>query len=365
MARMSTRLHACPPDVAARLLAELRAALPGSEHRLLLPGLLHSELAADDAGREPLLAFARQTLPDPEPLAATSVSTWARAAADRLLPRLAARAPDAPWRLHVLRVGDPASQPGTRRAALIEAALLAELKERRRRVLRARVPDPQTPRAPGEAIAQVALATPASGWLSFAEGDEVHRLRRVLSRFPGGACEVPEDRRPPARAYRKLLETEARWSRRIAPGETCADLGASPGSWSWVALQRGARVTAVDRAPLRADLMQHASLSFVRGDAFRWLPDAPIDWLLCDVIAEPRRSVELLARWLDARACRRFVLTVKLKGEGGDAVLQDLAAVLAGARVEHVVRRLDTNGNEVTAWGESAEAGAPAPHVDC
>ncbi len=362
---MSARLHACPTEFAARLLAELRAALPGGEHRVLLPGLLHSELGADEAAREPLLAFARQTLPDPVPLAATSVSAWARAAAERLLPWLAARAPDAPWRLHMLRVGDPALQPGPRRAALIEAALIDELERRRRRVLRARTPDPATPRAPGEAIVQVALATPDSGWLSFAEGDGLRRLRRVLSRFPGGACPVPEDRRPPARAYRKLLEVEARWGRRIAPGETCADLGAAPGSWTFVALQRGARVTAVDRAPLRADLARHPSLTCVRGDAFKWLPDEPVDWLLFDVVAEPARSVELLSRWLDARACRRFVLTVKFKGDSGDAVLRDLAALAAGGGVELVLRRLDTNGNEATAWGERLEPGAPVPHVDC
>jgi len=362
---MSTRLHACPPEDSSRLLAELRGALPRSDHGVLLPGLLRSELSPEDAGREPLLAFARQTLSGPEPLAATSVSTWARAAAERLLPRLAARAPDAPWRLHVLRVGDPASQPGARRCKLIEAALLDELKERRRRVLRARVPDPLAPRRPDEAIAQVALATHEAGWLSFTDGDEARRLRRVLSRFPGGACEAPEDRRPPARAYRKLLETELRWGRHIAPGETCVDLGASPGSWSWVALQRGARVTAVDRSSLRTDLMQHPSLAFVRGDAFRWLPDAPVDWLLCDVVAEPLRSVELLSRWLLSRLCRRFVLTIKFKGDAGDSVLRDLATLLAGAGTEHVVRRLDSNGNEVTAWGERGETGGPEPQVDC
>ncbi|HEX5011125.1 MAG TPA: SAM-dependent methyltransferase, partial [Planctomycetota bacterium] len=286
----------------------------------------------------------------------------AAAAADALVPRLAARPADAPWRLHVLRVGDPAQQPGPRRAQLVEGALLAELKERRRRLLRARVPDPATPRAPGEAIVQLALSAPGAGFLSLAEGATAARLRRVLSRFPGGACGVPEDRRPPARAYRKLLEVEARWGRRIAPGETCADLGAAPGSWSWVALERGARVTAVDRAPLRADLMSHPALNFVRGDAFKWLPAEPVDWLLCDVIAEPRRSVELLARWLDARACRRFVLTVKFKGAGGDGALRELADVLQAAAGEHVVRHLDLNKNEVTAFGQ---LGSETGRLDC
>jgi len=362
---VSPRLSTCPPEFAPRLLAELRAVHPGGAHVEVAPGLLSSELPPVESAREPVLAFAHQVLPEAVPLAAASISAWARAAAALLLPRLEARDPDAPWRLHLLRVGDPATQPGARRAALVEEALLAELKERRRRVLRARVPNPAWPRKPGEAIAQVALQTQDAGWFSFADGDEACRLHRVLSRFPGGECAVPEDRRPPARAYRKLLEAEARWGRPIAAGETCIDLGAAPGSWSWVALERGARVTAVDRAPLRADLMAHPALVFVKGDAFRWLPEAPVDWLLCDVIAEPRRSVELLARWLAARACRRFVVTVKLKASEGDGALGELKGLLVSAGVEFVVRRLDANRNEVTAYGKLVEAGADEPAVDC
>lgn len=361
------RLHACPPEDTPRLLAELRAEHPGGVHVELAPGLLASELPPDEAAREPLLAFCRQVLPAAEPLAAPSINAWARAAAERLLPFLQARDHDAPWRLHLLRVGDPAAQPGARRAELVEAALLDLLKQRSRRLLRTRRPNPAWTRLPGEAIVQVALQSPDAGWFSCAEGDEAARLRRVLSRFPGGACPVPEDRRPPARAYAKLLEALARWGRDIAPGETCADLGAAPGSWTWVALQRGARVTAVDRAPLRADLMAHPALTHLRGDAFRWLPEAPVDWLLCDLIAEPARSVELLARWLEARACRRFVLTLKFKGDGGDGALEQLKRVLAAAGAQAVLRRLDANRNEVTAWGEAAgaagEAAATVP--DC
>jgi len=362
---VSPRLHACPPEFGARLQAELRAEHPGGVHVELAPGLLSSELPPDERLREPLLAFARQVLPGAEALGAPSINAWARAAAERLLPRLEARDPDAPWRLHVLRVGDPAGQPGARRPALVEGALLAQLKERRRRLLRARVPNPAWPRQPGEAVAQVALQSPDAGWFSFADGAEAQRLRRVLSRFPGGECPVPEDRRPPARAYRKLLEVEARWARPIAAGERCVDLGAAPGSWSWVALERGAQVTAVDRAPLRDDLMAHPALTHVQGDAFRWLPEAPVDWLLCDVVAEPARSVGLLARWLEARACRRFVLTLKFKGDGGDDALAELKRVLAASGAAHVLRRLDANRNEVTAWGELPGPDGSAAPVDC
>ena len=59
-------------------------------------------------------------------------------------------------------------------------------------------------------------------------------------------------------------EAEARLGRRIAPGDRCVDLGASPGSWTYVAVTRGARVTAVDRSELRPDLMQSRQVRFHR-----------------------------------------------------------------------------------------------------
>src|SRR4029079_14804679 len=102
-----------------------------------------------------------------------------------------------------------------------------------------------------------------------------------------------------------------RW---IGADSTCVDLGASPGSWSYVALNRGARVLAVDRAPLRQDLMSHPRVTFRKGDAFSFDPGASVDWLLCDVIAAPERTIELLLRWVRRRQAACFVATIKFKG---------------------------------------------------
>jgi 23S rRNA (cytidine2498-2'-O)-methyltransferase len=254
----------------------------------------------------------------------------------------------------------------------VREAVVAELKRRRRSLLRALVPDDAAPWSDGERLAQLALVSHDGGWLSVCEAVERVRLRRCLSRFAGGEVAVPEDRRPPSRAYRKLLEAELRSGVSIAAGERCVDLGAAPGSWSWVALQRGARVLAVDRAALRADLMRHPRLRFVRGNAFSFAPDArdadgapavaplPVDWLLCDVIAFPARTLELLQRWASRRWCRRFVVTVKFKGEADYPLLQPLKAALDSAGCEFALCQLGANKNEVTAWGSVPEGAAGA-----
>ncbi|HEV3023050.1 MAG TPA: SAM-dependent methyltransferase, partial [Pirellulales bacterium] len=176
-------------------------------------------------------------------------------------------------------------------------------------------------------------------------------LRRCVSRFANGQVPVGTDRRAPSRAFAKLAEVEIRLGRRIAAGESCADLGSSPGSWAWLALARGAQVTAVDRSPLRKDLMQHRRLTFIRGDAFRYQPAAAFDWLLCDVIALPQRTIELLQRWLTHRWCRWFCVTVKFRGADEYASLEGLKGWLAASPTEFFIRRLTSNKNEVMVFG--------------
>jgi 23S rRNA (cytidine2498-2'-O)-methyltransferase len=170
-------------------------------------------------------------------------------------------------------------------------------------------------------------------------------------RFPGGVPTIAEDRQAPSSAYRKAEEAYARLGLAPRAGERVIDLGGSPGGWTWTALRRGARVLAVDRAPLEAPVRGHASLEERQGDAFKLEPDAPCDWLLCDVIAAPERTLELLDRWLERGWCRRFVVNVKFKGTERRGAIEALRALLqrhgASARVKHLVH----DKNEVTAFG--------------
>ena len=98
--------------------------------------------------------------------------------------------------------------------------------------------------------------------------------------------------------------------------------------------------------------MAHPRLTFVRGDAFRYAPsDRPVDWLLSDVVAFPERTMELLAQWLREGWCRRFVVTVKFRGEEDYPRLERLKRLLADSGAEFQLRRLGSNRNEVTAFG--------------
>lgn len=346
---MSQFVFACEPGWEARLIEELQQEFPDSRRERIAAGWVASEIADNRIGDSPCIALCNQCLPLAEAVFAKSISEWSMVAAGRIIAGLVEH--DAPWRLHVFGVYRSDGPVGRRRCELIRESILSHLRKKQRRLLRTLSAD-DGPWQADEAFVQVALIKPASGFFSLIDPRERFQYRRLLAPFCGGIAEVPPDKRAPSRAFAKLLEAEMRLGRRIEPGETCVDLGSSPGSWAYVVVNRGASVVAVDRSPLRADLMASPAVEFVRGDAFGYRPPKSVDWLLCDVIAPPQRIIELLQTWVARRWCRRFCVTVKFRGAADYPLLQPLKQWLGGEKVEFILRRLTNNKNEVTVAGE-------------
>jgi 23S rRNA (cytidine2498-2'-O)-methyltransferase len=228
------------------------------------------------------------------------------------------------------------------RAELVGEAWLALLRERRRRASRRLVPREEAAGRWSETLlVQLALVGRGSLLVSAASPRPLPGGGFDLAPWPAGDAPVAEDRRAPSRAYRKLVEAFAWLGGGPAAGESCVDLGGSPGGWAWTALSRGARVTAVDRSPLAEPAAGHPALTMVLGNAFTYRPAAPVDWLLCDVICEPPKTVELAHRWMAGGLCRRLVATVKFKGRGDYRLLEEAAARLRATgwplvRIKHL-----------------------------
>jgi 23S rRNA (cytidine2498-2'-O)-methyltransferase len=238
---------------------------------------------------------------------------------------------------------------------LIREALLDLLQRKRRHLLRRLRAEPG-PFAAEDSLVQLLLTGPEAGYLSVARAPMPFEQRHLISPFGKGEAPGASDKLAPSRAFAKLVEAELRLGRRIQAGETCVDLGAAPGSWTYVAVQRGARVLAVDPSPLREDLMRHGQVQFHAGDAFRFAPPRPVDWLLCDVIAAPERTAALLLEWLRRAWCRRFVVTLKLKDATGADALEKLKRELPPLTRELFLTRLCANKKEVCAFGEAERA---------
>lgn len=195
------------------------------------------------------------------------------------------------------------------------------------------------------AIGDVVPDAPLGSW-TLLEPDLLVCATRCTSPFPNGEARLVEDRTgPPSRAYLKLYEAlvlARRWPR---PRETCLDLGASPGGWTWLLAQTGASVVAVDKAPLDAQVARLGNVRWHDGSAFTLDPTHhdPVDWVCSDIICYPERLLRLVQRWLDAGTARNMICTIKFQGATDHAVVRDFAAI-AGARVLH----LHHNKHELT-----------------
>ncbi len=101
-------------------------------------------------------------------------------------------------------------------------------------------------------------------------------------------------------------------ARLLQPGMRAADLGAAPGGWSWVLARQGLRVTAIDNGPLRPDLLDSGLVEHLRADGFGWQPSQPLDWMVCDMVEQPRRVAVRMATWFREGWCRHAIFNLKL-----------------------------------------------------
>ena len=138
------------------------------------------------------------------------------------------------------------------------------------------------------------------------------------SRWPMGIARVRVPSSAPSRSALKLAEAlmeffdERERKRRLAPGMTAVDLGASPGGWSWQLVQHGLMVTAVDHGAIDARLLDSGQVKHRRDDGFHFRPPEPVDWMVCDMVESPSRIARLAGRWIAQGWCRETIFNLKL-----------------------------------------------------
>lgn len=174
----------------------------------------------------------------------------------------------------------------------------------------------------------------------------------VTSSFiPAGRIEFVEDHEnPPSRAYLKIQEslTMARLlfgAELPGPESRCFEAGACPGGWTWVLVNLGSKVYAVDRAELAPSLMADPLVTFQAHDAFTLKPEdiGKCDWVFSDVICYPERLLEWVKVWLDSGLTKNMICTIKMQGEIDYNIVQQFADI-PDSRVVH----LNYNKHELT-----------------
>ncbi|MBI5462165.1 MAG: 23S rRNA (cytidine(2498)-2'-O)-methyltransferase RlmM [Gammaproteobacteria bacterium] len=164
--------------------------------------------------------------------------------------------------------------------------------------------------APSQRLHICFLAT-AAAYVGIADtaNSSPHPMGIPRLRFPPGA---------PSRSTLKLeeaflifLDAEQR-ARELQANMRAVDLGAAPGGWSWQLVKRGLHVVAVDNGAMAPALMDSGLLEHRREDGFRFRPEQPVDWMVCDIVEQPARIADLAARWLGDGWCRRSIFNLKL-----------------------------------------------------
>lgn len=180
---------------------------------------------------------------------------------------------------------------------------------------------------------------------------------KTSSFLPAGKIEFVEDHEnPPSRAYLKIQEslTLARHFFGVplpGPDSRCFEAGACPGGWTWVLVNLGAKVYAVDRAELAPSLMQNPLVEFCAHDAFTLKPEeiGKCDWVFSDVICYPERLLEWVKKWLDSGLTKKMICTIKMQGAIDYEIVKKFAEI-PDSRVVH----LNYNKHELT-WIHAGE----------
>jgi 23S rRNA (cytidine2498-2'-O)-methyltransferase len=231
---------------------------------------------------------------------------------------------------------------------LLSAMALA-LQARLGELLRARglsvLPDGSAALEAGGLLAQVCLL----GEDQAAVG--VLPARAAQSVYPGGRQRVRRAKDAPARSSLKLTEALAWLGHGPQAGEVCVDLGAAPGGWSQVLLERRCHVVAIDPGRLAPHLI--GRVEHLRMNAFAFEPEIPADWVLCDMAYRPLEVAALLAKWGRRRWAQFLLANIKLPMSRRVDMLARVREILAsGGWTGLRMRQLYHDRYEVTlcAW---------------
>lgn len=154
------------------------------------------------------------------------------------------------------------------------------------------------------------------------------------SLLPNGEYHFVETKDPPSRAYLKLWEVFTRIGSMPKKGDLCLELGASPGSWTWVLSSLGANVIAVDKAPLAKDF---SNVKFLKKDAFELQPNdfKDVKWVFSDLICYPEKLLSWIKRWLEINSRANFICTLKFQGEEHYSAIAEFKKI-PGSKIIHL-----------------------------
>jgi 23S rRNA (cytidine2498-2'-O)-methyltransferase len=171
-----------------------------------------------------------------------------------------------------------------------------------------------------------------------------------LSDWSGGAIRFRKEEGQLSRAKFKLLEAEQVFRLDFAQYRTALDVGAAPGGWTSLLLERGVKVTAIDPAKLDKILLKHPNLTFHQKNAsdVKLLEDS-FELLVCDMSWSPRQMARLIKGLLPSlRSGGTAIITVKLMHKKAFQTIRELVGDLSPELSLQKGKQLFHNREELT-----------------
>lgn len=281
------------------LLDELRIAHREEGARVIAPSLIASPKEYVDC------AFARQAMPARGIIKAEKAIALDRAVTAALREMMREQT-DKKWALHVWFPDSEEGNKNARIADVLERTVPSQANALDVQWAARQVDSARIARDAGGLLAQVCVLGPTRAIISVTPAVEAHSLHA------GGRARMRVDNDAPSRAAMKLEEALDWFGAAPSRGDRCVDLGAAPGGWTHVLLQRGAHVLAVDPGAMAPALAKHKNLEHIRGSAFEIEPESPVDWLFCDMVWRPLEVAAMLAKWARRGWASMLVANIKL-----------------------------------------------------
>ncbi|WP_159883497.1 SAM-dependent methyltransferase [Paenibacillus puerhi] len=178
----------------------------------------------------------------------------------------------------------------------------------------------------------------------------ITRPEQNISDWSGGAVRFRKEEGQVSRAKFKLLEAELAFGLDFHSYRQALDIGAAPGGWTSLLLERGLAVTAVDPAKLDPSLLGHPRLTYLakKADEVKFEP-GKFDLLVCDMSWSHRQMAKLVLQLAEAlQSGGTAIITVKLMHKKAFQSIREVEEDLSGAFTLQKAKQLFHNRDELT-----------------
>jgi len=173
-----------------------------------------------------------------------------------------------------------------------------------------------------------------------------------LSDWSGGAIRYKKEENQISRAKFKLLEAEDTFGLNFTQFTKALDIGAAPGGWTSLLLDRGLTVTAIDPANLHPSLKENKNLTYLQKNAndvsFRI---EEFDLIVCDMSWSPRQMSKLVDKLIYAlKRGGTAIITAKLMHKNSFQAVREIRKWLEPQLKLIKAKQLFHNRNELTLY---------------